>query len=902
MIAKTSNRIPIKLELVNQVEKKSDEIIASITMPCGMSDLQYTYPMRVTVNKTAGGGWVNDFGTDFPTISFTTEIYHNVVYRFKNPIDEMSSPFDFNTAFKSAMAEKINGKKILMLFKEIVAKVKNYKLTAQLWGKLQAQDIFSQKFGFAEPSMQRWIYYDPIPADLKNNGVGIVKDPDNEGSGWRPGQFSLSPTIFNDKKGFSNLYFKFYDFWNDEYWYVTVQEIIIRQSKSSPTMSIITCKMMGLREFAKPPVNKPFSLFDKLGFLKDAISFVNGINDTVSAITTSMDRLGKDLRSVVSGFLYLPIGAANVLTSCTKALTALNNITLFVKDMIAFPYHLMEAWTKALSNIYLAGVQYIEGWNSTKAVWNKFKNINAMIKAYERQNARVRVRYSATKMANMTGDIETTPTSPGPASDTSRTPLVPTNYKNASITLPSVNLTNSLYITVNEVGTPGNNYKIKVHDDYNSGINIEVYKSDVLIASKLITNNEAILKYNGNGNYQFSLTSSSIMCVIRNSTDRSTSMTWGINDKEDLLDLDSVINGNILMFNLQYVGNAITASANISNSGIKTTLSGDQLDGSKDLDMPFVGIIRMKNLSNLISQQKALQIRYIGNASKAYFTKQNDNINLVLSGDQSDGSDSISFNLQSNDYCTNLVKRFNPRVITLQYKGNASWSKLYITSNVLQITLAGDQTDGSTNLYATLSSYPTIGNVVDYINSKAGYTASGTDLDKPSAMLQSVSAVDCKSKTVDITRTTYVDFKIINDVNANLLLDINNLDISYFTYKTLYADTLYRVSIGTNTDNWKADEIATTVGDCKQPLKVYMANFYTMVVSGKPILLSRLDRNYSADSDKPLSLTSYNNYIKDYLDQLLDDKSKALFITKILTNDRIKVTSTGDEYQFTGGI
>ncbi|MGD2065831.1 MAG: hypothetical protein PVI43_01510, partial [Candidatus Bathyarchaeota archaeon] len=64
--------------------------------------------------------------------------------------------------------------------------------------------------------------------------------------------------------------------------------------------------------------------------------------------------------------------------------------------------------------------------------------------------------------------------------------------------------------------------------------------------------------------------------------------------------------------------------------------------------------------------------------------------------------------------------------ITIRYTGDASTAvaTIAVGSDSITTTLAGDQTDGSSNLSIDISSYDTLAEIVIYINGQTGYTAS----------------------------------------------------------------------------------------------------------------------------------------------------------------------------------
>ena len=97
----------------------------------------------------------------------------------------------------------------------------------------------------------------------------------------------------------------------------------------------------------------------------------------------------------------------------------------------------------------------------------------------------------------------------------------------------------------------------------------------------------------------------------------------------------------------------------------------------------------------------------------------------------------------------------------IQYTGDASTATMTINSTTISTTLAGDQTDGSTDLSLTKAQYSTIGEVVDYINSQTGYTATvkfdraweSQYLDYITASNIKTAAIDIKSDAENLKRT-----------------------------------------------------------------------------------------------------------------------------------------------------
>lgn len=104
---------------------------------------------------------------------------------------------------------------------------------------------------------------------------------------------------------------------------------------------------------------------------------------------------------------------------------------------------------------------------------------------------------------------------------------------------------------------------------------------------------------------------------------------------------------------------------------------------------------------------------------------------------------------------------------TIQYTGDATTGTITTTATSITTTLAGDQTDGSQNLTINFSDYPTLADIIDFINGQTGYTAVAVT-NNPFAFLGAnldfVSAVDIKTAVTDIKAQLW---RMIEWVNNN---------------------------------------------------------------------------------------------------------------------------------------
>jgi len=127
----------------------------------------------------------------------------------------------------------------------------------------------------------------------------------------------------------------------------------------------------------------------------------------------------------------------------------------------------------------------------------------------------------------------------------------------------------------------------------------------------------------------------------------------------------------------------------------------------------------------------------------------------------------------------------NLNAFDMQYTGDASTALRTISSNTLTITLAGDQTDGSTNLSydLTSASYDLISEVVSAIEAETGYTAakvSPSDGNVLSITLEDVTNEDVKTASVNVN---YDETRMFDEEIAGSVADIE-ANISGYTVKT----------------------------------------------------------------------------------------------------------------------
>jgi hypothetical protein len=152
---------------------------------------------------------------------------------------------------------------------------------------------------------------------------------------------------------------------------------------------------------------------------------------------------------------------------------------------------------------------------------------------------------------------------------------------------------------------------------------------------------------------------------------------------------------------------------------------------------------------------------------RAYGEEGNDLQVIVEDGDTSDQK-AISVSKLA-DTTEDLGQNAAQNVLSIQYTGDASTAELTISGAsraalALSTTLAGDQTDGSADLSITLSDY-TMKQLVDFINSQTGYTASletsalaVTDAEQ----LDPVSIADVKTSASNLKRLQYEILDLLN--------------------------------------------------------------------------------------------------------------------------------------------
>lgn len=118
---------------------------------------------------------------------------------------------------------------------------------------------------------------------------------------------------------------------------------------------------------------------------------------------------------------------------------------------------------------------------------------------------------------------------------------------------------------------------------------------------------------------------------------------------------------------------------------------------------------------------------------KAYGVDGN-KLSITIANGTNSGTQKLISVLMLGGTTETLGENDGTAVLSIEYTGDASTAAMTITgaskaAKTLAVTLAGDQTDGSTNLSIALVSY-TMKELVDFINTKTGYAATLLDATK----------------------------------------------------------------------------------------------------------------------------------------------------------------------------
>lgn len=140
---------------------------------------------------------------------------------------------------------------------------------------------------------------------------------------------------------------------------------------------------------------------------------------------------------------------------------------------------------------------------------------------------------------------------------------------------------------------------------------------------------------------------------------------------------------------------------------------------------------------------------------------------------------SITIN-KLNETSESLGENPGTAVLSVEYTGDATTATLAISGAskaalALSTTLAGDQTDGSVNLSITLKDY-SMKELVDYINSQTGYSASlsdGTKAAKRGNELDSLAATDITS-ALSLYRLQQEIVELINDNSDYITAELDS--------------------------------------------------------------------------------------------------------------------------------
>jgi hypothetical protein len=864
--AKTSQNIVVRFEVVkpNKTTKitstiQPDSPLMTFTFPCGITDLQYSYPSRLTIDRTSGGGWVNDWGMDLPVITLNTTISHQTAYTIKNPLEAMKSPLDFGSMANAIFnTERITGDLVLRRLKLCVFYLKSHKNTSELmaeWSTFNRETFFTSVDTL------------PVKAD-----------------------------IWDDKLGLSEIYTKFYDFWNDEYWFVAINNIDLRQSKTTPFQSQISFKMTGLFKFDKPQkTGFTFDIYPQ--WMKDINSFISKIEELSNSMSKWLDRFGKEFQRWESALKFIASSPARLMRVATHAINAISSVISLYRTGLATPQILLKTIQDSAVSIDSAYRNLQDGQIKRSMVeWNNFgKKISTATSAYNSRIGAINRSFQGNDYDHTANaDIETTPTRPGYTRDISKSPTpVSVNYQSAFVSLKATdNITNVLNISYNAKGPGGNNHGIKIRNaipgnglsPYNNGIIVDVYnRTDTgqntgdIVATQTITPLMAKLmdiSYTGNGIYNFNVQATTINFNVSNQTDRSKNTNWNLIDhqtplNQTLKNIGDLITNQVKMFDIQYTGNATTASGAFYTNKITTTLSGDQTDGSEDLSIPITTGMRVKDLLSKVMSKDTLRIRYAGNASSALLSISSLTLSITLAGDQTDGTINASIDLSGKSVLQVANELSYIEAFKVQYTGNATTATILVKSNSLTISLAGDQTDGTLNLFANFVDYPTISDLVNFINTQTGYSATLTN-NTATDRLVLITGIDVKTALTSMNARTLYDTQILWNTQSTNIIPPTDLQIKSFAYQMLSSYTYYTITFSDTQGVMKINELNPfTTLTLKTLTSVYAKSYFNVSYTAPNTThVEYINRVYNGDQNTSLTLYNYNDKIITFLNGL----------------------------------
>jgi len=896
MIARIDRSMLVRFEIVNRRNRGTnigplqDVLLASFTLPCGIQDIQYAYPQRMQLNKTFGGGWVNDFGEDFPAITLNTQIRHRVHYRPRNLTDAMDAPWDLSGLVGAAFGDKvIMGIDILRYFKALIIRLKSALSITDIMTKLKKggntliDDIWATK-------------QSPPPLDLQD--------------------IANTKPIFDLTKGFSELYVKFFDFYNDEYWYVAFNDFDIKQNKSDPFASQINIRMTGLweaDEAGKPKKQDKFSLFPPE--LMDAQRFLQSTNDIANVLVTVYDRVLNDVSKYGTLARSASSTAGRMLTSLSRLINSTTKLVATGLDIVEIGDTLINDCLKGSLDVYresrkLANYTIYRG-AGLYGGWNARRYYNHLSTWYSKVvgsiNRRYPLDYHSKQYNNPEGQYPNKPGYSPPA------PIPKENYLTASVDMIGI-LTGNPCIRVfyGLPGALGNEYSIILSGDYVSGVHLQIWRTDHPIRDTDFTNSNLFkIKYGGNGICTFGFQNGQITATVTNATDQSKTTSWNVVQTDTLDALITKIGTQIDLFVISYLGNAAQALMTVTNTYLRVDLIG-ATDGSESIYIPFTSTTRMADIPALVAEKDAISIRYVGNAAHAYLTITSLTLDIILSGDQTDGSSNISVNISGKSMLDVVTELTKVDAISIAYSGDASWARISVETHLIRCVLADDQTDESKGFVFYFVDYPTIQDIVNAISGFSGgfYTISvalpsmGTEL---STSLMRVSAVNCKTSAVVLKRTTYIDASVLWNVPASFLQLVSSLDITNIVPKKLKANTKYSLTVINGSESVYVNKIQNVIADITliaKPTGYTVKNIkyfsVTKLISENP-LCDDLDTNYVESQGADFYTHRYNEDISVFIAgmslPLSTTTFRSAFRINLLNHDLVKL----DTYQLLGG-
>ena len=882
MITQTDEKMLIRFEVVRIFRPQSNDlfkiintdtkVLGSITFPCGLSDIRYTQNYRATINRTFGGGWVNDFGNDFLDIALNTTIQTRLTYRLKSLTASMSNPFDIGGIFDFAFGDnKKSGLDAFLELKYLILNVKNY-------------------YSFSEAKKALVL--------KQNNKNPLDINPLTAAKGVLGNALNPEDTIWNLTSGFGDFYFRFYDYYNDEYWYVNVDQFDITQSKANPFGISLNLKMTGLWEYTakRDFLSKKFSIYPS--FLDDITSFIGNLQTFADGLATMVDRFARTVQRFGTTAKIIAAAPRKLLQTAGRVLNSVDKMVQSVFDVIEFPLTLIEELGKGLDELALQGrilasnaavrshalvtANHAEKMKRDLTLWS------------EGQREAITKRYPIPKMTdNSTNPDTPPPTRPGLSKPDS---VELREFAKASINLLSNNAKHIINIKASTNGTLGNNIGFIISGSLRSGIKVQKLKfnsntSDTyeIIESKTFSNNYAELTYHGNGIAQFTFSGSTIFANVVNSTDLSTNQSWNFDlETSTLQTLDDLINSIPTIGNIRYNGNALNAKMGIDSNSITVTLSGNQSDGSENLRVLFSETTRMKDLPDKINKKKMFRIKYVGNATSSFLTIKDKKLKIILSGDQSDGSNDITVNLTSKTSKNVYDTLTSTPGISIEYTGNASSADVYIKAHEIRTVLSGDQTDGTLGFSLFFIDFSDLQELVSTINTIDGYTATVIN-NASSDSLNRKSGISCKTP-VTLNRTTYIEVQLLWDTKAILIHDVDQLEISSLITKILYADTKYEFKILDETSFNYTTLIKPIsnieISDLDQPYSIQSLSFFkfTKKSGTSSYRVKNFDSFYTENLDFSFLFTKNNKEITDWINTLPDIKAE-LASTDVLKLD-----------------